>query len=248
MAEKKELIYEAISQTMKDVGVVKKGDYNTFDKYKFRGIDAVMNALNPAMAKNNIFVIPEVLEHHQEERQSRKGDLMIYTTCKVRYTFFAADGSYVQATVVGEAMDRSDKSTNKAMSAAFKYACFQTFCIPTEEMIDSEVETPEPAPRQEAPRSGQKRTQAQQRGRQQATQENAAQPPQEAPDRTGEPAYPPTEQMVSDIKAKAEGNAMLSDWIGKALQQTGNRTLEELAFSNENAIKAWWGKLCQGSK
>ena len=27
------------------------------------------------------------------------------------------------------------------MAAAFKYACFQTFCIPTEELIDSETES-----------------------------------------------------------------------------------------------------------
>ena len=141
MAEK-QMIFEAISQTMKDVGIVKKGEFNAYDKYKFRGIDAVMNALNPAMTKNGIFVTPEVLEHNQEERQSRKGELMIYTTCKVRYTFYAADGSNVQAIVVGEAMDRSDKSTNKAMSAAFKYACFQTFCIPTTEMYDSEQDSP----------------------------------------------------------------------------------------------------------
>ena len=247
MAEK-QMIFEAISQTMKDVGIVKKGDYNTFDKYKFRGIDAVMNALNPAMTKNGIFVIPEVLEHNQEERQSRKGDLMIYTTCKVRYTFYAADGSNVQAVVVGEAMDRSDKSTNKAMSAAFKYACFQTFCIPTEEMIDSEVETPEPAPRQ-APKTAQKGRQAQQKGKPQEQPQPPAPEPQGDPNRVvGEPAYPPVEQMVEDIKARAEGNAVLTEFIKKALAQTGCRTIEELSFANENAIKAWWGKLCQGSK
>ena len=243
MAEKQPMIYEAISQTMKDVGAVKKGDYNTFDKYKFRGIDAVMNALNPAMAKNNIFVIPEVLEHHQEERQSRKGDLMIYTTVRVRYTFFAVDGSYVQATVVGEAMDRSDKSTNKAMSAAFKYACFQTFCIPTEDFVDADAESPDPAPR-----STQKHQQGQRKNSPQESQQSPDAISQEIQDRTGEAAYPPIEQMVEAIKAKAEGNAALSDWLNMAMNHAGCRTLEEVAFANENAIKAWWGKLCQGSK
>jgi hypothetical protein len=41
-------------------------------------------------------------------------------------------------------MDSGDKATNKAMSIAFKYACFQVFCIPTEEMIDPDKDTPEP--------------------------------------------------------------------------------------------------------
>ena len=41
-------------------------------------------------------------------------------------------------------MDSGDKATNKAMAIAFKYACFQVFCIPTEEMKDPDGETPEP--------------------------------------------------------------------------------------------------------
>lgn len=139
MAEGK--IYKAISATMKDIGVVGKGDSNDFDHYKYRGIDAVMNALNPAMIKNGIFVAPTVIDSKREERQGKNGTLMMYSVITVKYTFYADDGSSVECVVVGEAMDRSDKSTNKAMSAAFKYACFQTFCIPTEEMIDTESES-----------------------------------------------------------------------------------------------------------
>lgn len=145
MAEAK--IYSAICGVMEDVGAVKKTDENTFDHYKYRGIDAVMNALQPAMVKHRIFVIPQVLEQVREDRLSRKGEPMIYSVTKVQYRFTADDGSYVEAVVIGEAMDRGDKSMNKAMSAAFKYACFQTFCIPTEEMIDSETDSPEPAPK-----------------------------------------------------------------------------------------------------
>ena len=141
-------IYAAINAVMNDVGAVGKNDQNDFDKYKYRGIDAVMNALSPAMVKNHVFVIPQVLESAREERTNQKGGLMIYSVVKVKYTFFTDDGSNVEAVVIGEAMDRSDKSTNKAMSAAFKYACFQTFCIPTEEMVDSEKESPEVDPKQ----------------------------------------------------------------------------------------------------
>lgn len=139
-------IYAAISAVMNDVGAVSKNDKNDYDKYKYRGIDAVMNALSPAMVKNKVFVIPQVLESSREERAGKSGGSMIYSIVKVKYTFYTDDGSSVESIVIGEAMDRSDKSTNKAMSAAFKYACFQTFCIPTEEMKDSEEESPEVAP------------------------------------------------------------------------------------------------------
>lgn len=180
------MIHEAICATMNDVGAVTKGDFNQYDKYKFRGIDAVMNALNPAMRKNGIFVVPEVIEHHQEERQSQKGGLMIYTTCKVKYTFYAKDGSSLDAVVVGEAMDRSDKSTNKAMSAAFKYACFQTFCIPTEEMQDADSESPQVKPKD---------------------------------DRTGEPAYPAREEMLTYVKKWYQIDKLLTAYRCESIEQ-----------------------------
>lgn len=137
-------IYKAIAAVLSDVGAVGKDGQNTFDKYKYRSIDAVMNAMHPAMAKHGVFVTPEVLEQSREERSSKNGGLLIYSITKVKYTFYTEDGSSVTATVIGEGMDKGDKSMNKAMSAAFKYALFQVFCIPTEEFVDSETESPEP--------------------------------------------------------------------------------------------------------
>lgn len=136
-------IYGAIIATMKDIGAIGKDQKNTFDGYKFRGIDDVYNALQPAMIKNGIFVAPTLLEMVQEDRTSRKGEQMIHTSLKVQFTFYADDGSFIETVVPGEAADRSDKSINKAMSAAFKYACFQTFCIPVAEMKDADAESPE---------------------------------------------------------------------------------------------------------
>lgn len=130
-------IYEAIANVMNDVGAVEKSQQTKMgNRYKYRGIDDVMNALNPAMVKHKILVVPEVLETTREDRKTAKGYELIYTVSKIKYTFYAVDGSNVSATVIGEAMDSGDKSANKAMSNAFKYACFQTFCIPTEEMHD----------------------------------------------------------------------------------------------------------------
>lgn len=133
MAEKKN-IYETISAVMSDVGAVGKNSRNQQQGFMFRGIDAVMNALNPAMIKHKLFVVPEILEQTREERTNKKDTTLIYSICKIRYTFYAEDGSSVSAVVIGEGMDTGDKATNKAMSIAFKYACFQVFCIPTEEM------------------------------------------------------------------------------------------------------------------
>jgi len=129
-------IFTAISNVMREVGVVGKDSKNTSQGFKYRGIDAVMNALNPALINNKVFVVPTVLEQTREERINSKGTTLIYSVCKIKFTFYAEDGSFVEAITIGEGMDSGDKATNKAMSIAFKYACFQVFCIPTEELMD----------------------------------------------------------------------------------------------------------------
>lgn len=129
-------IFTAISNVMREVGVVGKDSKNTSQGFKYRGIDAVMNALNPALINNKVFVVPTVLEQTREERTNSKGTTLIYSVCKIKFTFYAEDGSFVEAVTIGEGMDSGDKATNKAMSIAFKYACFQVFCIPTEELMD----------------------------------------------------------------------------------------------------------------
>lgn len=138
-------IYAALCGAMAEMDAIGKNSKNQQQGFMYRGIDAVMNALNPVLKSNKIFVVPEVLEHHREERQTKNGGNLIYSILKIRYTFYAEDGSNVSATVIGEGMDSADKSSNKAMSVAFKYACFQVLCIPTEEMKDPDSETPPPS-------------------------------------------------------------------------------------------------------
>lgn len=140
MDSKETGIYKAINGVMQDVGAITKEKLNKQQGFNFRGIDDVMNALYPAMVKHKLFVVPEILEQIREERQTKSGGNLIYSICKIKYTFFAEDGSNVSAIVIGEGMDSGDKATNKAMSIAFKYACFQTFCIPTEENEDPDGE------------------------------------------------------------------------------------------------------------
>lgn len=140
-------IYEAIAAVMGEIGAVGKTSKNAQQGFMFRGIDAVMNAINPALIKYKVFIVPEVLEQTREERTNSKGTTLIYSVCKIKYTFYAEDGSSIAATVIGEGMDTGDKATNKAMSIAFKYACFQVFCIPTEEMKDPDAECHEVKPK-----------------------------------------------------------------------------------------------------
>lgn len=140
-------IYQAIIGVMSDIGVIGKEKKNAQQGFKYRGVDDVMNALHPVMVQHGLFVVPEIIDQKREERQTNRGGNLIYSVCTVRYTFYAKDGSSVQCVVIGEGMDSGDKATNKAMSIAFKYACFQVFCIPTEEMKDPDAEVHEVTPK-----------------------------------------------------------------------------------------------------
>jgi hypothetical protein len=151
-------IYTAISNVMSEIGAIGKDKENTQQHFKYRGIDDVMNALQPLLVKHRVFIVPETLEQLREEKTSKAGATLIYSICKIKYTFYAEDGSNIVAVAVGEGMDSGDKATNKAMAIAFKYACFQVFCIPTEEIKDPDGDThelqgitPQNAPQQNKP-------------------------------------------------------------------------------------------------
>lgn len=142
-------IYESITKIMEEVPAIGKDKVNKQQGFKFRGIDDVMNALQPLLAKNKVFIVPEILEQTREERTTSKGGNLIYSICKIKYKFYAEDGTNIEAITIGEGMDSGDKATNKAMAIAMKYALFQVFCIPTEEMKDPDTETPDESTKKE---------------------------------------------------------------------------------------------------
>lgn len=140
-------IYEALAKVLTMDYAVGKDEKNQQQGYKYRGIEKTVNTVKPLLAKVGVFYVPEVLNVDREERAGRNGGALIYSVLTVRYTFYASDGSSVSAVVVGEGMDSGDKASNKAMSAALKYALGNVLNIPTE-MIDSETESPDPEPKQ----------------------------------------------------------------------------------------------------
>lgn len=107
--------------------------------YKARSIDSVYNLLSPLFAKHGVVVGLNCISKEREAVQT-KYSIQYQTFVTVEYSFTSAkDGSKHQVTVIGEAFDHSDKGIAKAMAMAFKYACFQVFCIPVCEDPDSIV-------------------------------------------------------------------------------------------------------------
>lgn len=126
---------------------IAKGRRNEQQGYAFRGIDEVFNALSPILAAEGLVILPRMLNRTVTERSTAKGGVLFYVTVEAEFDMVAAeDGSKHTVRTFGEAMDSGDKATNKAMSAAYKYAAFQTFCIPTDGDNDADATTHEVAP------------------------------------------------------------------------------------------------------
>ena len=139
------LIYKKIIEVMQDINAISKGRKNDQQHFMFRGIDDVMNELHPTLAKCGVFVLPNVLEETRTTGKTARGGDMFYTRLKIKFGFYAEDGSHVDAVVIGEAMDTGDKASNKALSIGLKYAMLQVFCIPTEDDKDPDAVSPQPA-------------------------------------------------------------------------------------------------------
>ncbi|MGH2342788.1 ERF family protein [Segnochrobactraceae bacterium EtOH-i3] len=139
------LIYGAMAAIMADIDAVAKDRRTTEGsaKFSYRGIDDVYNALHPPLSKHRVFMTSDILEKGRQERPARNGGVLAFTTLRMRFTFWSVDGSSVSTIVEGEGMDSGDKSSNKAMSVAHKYALLQAFCIPTADMADPDAEAPE---------------------------------------------------------------------------------------------------------
>ena len=138
-------IYKQICSVMQEINAIGKDRRNQTQNFQYRGIDDVMNELHSVLAKCGVFVVPQVLDEARSTGKTKSGGDMFYTRLKIKFTFYAEDGSFIESVVIGEAMDTGDKASNKALSVGLKYALLQVFCIPTEDEKDPDAVSPQPA-------------------------------------------------------------------------------------------------------
>ena len=123
---------------------IPKDHKNAMQGYNFRGIDDIYNVVGPLLPEHGLVILPRMLSRECEVHKNAKGNTMFHVVVKAEYRFKAtADGSCEVVEMYGEAMDSSDKATNKAMSAAYKYACIQTFSIPVTGEPDADADSPQ---------------------------------------------------------------------------------------------------------
>lgn len=127
-------VHEAMAKVMEDVRAVGKTERNTHQNYNFRGIDAVVNAVGPALRAHHVVVVPRVISYEAENvTVGRNNTQMRSVTVMVEYTFVGPEGDTLQAVSIGESMDSGDKSVAKAMSVALRTCLLQSLMLPTDE-------------------------------------------------------------------------------------------------------------------
>lgn len=140
-----EAVHAAMGKVLTEFPVVTKDQKNKAQGYSFRGIDDALQHLHPLLAKHKLFMVPAYDEVVITERgKTRSGSSQYHAQVKGSVAFVSAsDGSRISVGIVGEALDTGDKALMKAQANALKYAVWYTFCVPTDEVKDSEAYTTE---------------------------------------------------------------------------------------------------------
>ena len=145
-------VQEALARVMGDVRAVGKDEKNQQQGFKFRGIEAVLNAVGPALRTHGVIVTPHLDSLERRATTTSKGAAMNCVDVVVTYTFTGPAGDSLTATVPGESFDSGDKATPKAMSVAFRTALLQALALPTLD-TDPDAESPQGTVGQPIPRS-----------------------------------------------------------------------------------------------
>jgi hypothetical protein len=137
-----ELIHEAMAAIQADVSAIPKAERNKQQGYSFRSIKQVVEMLHPLLAEHGVLMLPTVEDQTRTEFTTKHDNVMNCCILTVRFDFVARDGSRVTVTTVGEGADTMDKATNKAMTAAQKYAMTLAFSIPFGDQEDADADSP----------------------------------------------------------------------------------------------------------
>lgn len=133
-------VHQALSKVMGDVQAVKKDSRNHAQRFNFRGIDAVMNAVGPVLRKHGLTILPEDVEVHRSNGTTANGKQTVEVVVKVTYRVYGPAGDSIHGKVAAEAMDFGDKAIAKAMSVAYRTFLLQALTIPTDDP-DPDIET-----------------------------------------------------------------------------------------------------------
>lgn len=134
-------IYTALAAAAGEIGAIPKDQTNTAQGFAYRSIESIIGAAKPLFEKYGISVVPnghEVIS--SEEVTSGSGSRGFRVVVSAHWRVGHIDGSFIEAAMVGEAIDYGDKATSKAVQMAYKYLLTQMLGIGSE---DPDGESPD---------------------------------------------------------------------------------------------------------
>ena len=141
-------LFAKMAEIMMQVRHLAKDGRNQYDKYDYVTADTIAIVIGQKLAQASLAFIPSVVDVESTPYTTAKGAEHIRTVVRMQMTLACGETGAVWSSMwAGEAIDRSDKSINKAITSACKYFLLKTFLLAGGDDADAEAESP-PAPAQ----------------------------------------------------------------------------------------------------
>lgn len=129
-------VFEAWSAVMHEVQSIEKGEFNKAQGFRFRGIDAVMDVVGPALRKHGVIVVPlvenqDAAQYETRGKDGKPGTMMVNRVVRTTFIVYGPAGDRFTGVTYGEAADAGDKSVTKAQSVALRTFLLQALMVPT---------------------------------------------------------------------------------------------------------------------
>jgi hypothetical protein len=136
-------LFAKIAAVMGEVRVLSREGRNTYDKYDYVTADKIASTIGSALAKHGIAFLPSVINVQTAEHTVKSGTIHYRTTVHMSMTLACTEtGAVWTMDWFGEAIDRSDKSINKAIVSAIKYFLLKTFLVAGGDEDDADALSP----------------------------------------------------------------------------------------------------------
>lgn len=101
--------------------------------YVYRGVDAVVNAVGPALRKHRVIILPIKMEpSYRDVSVGSKGTAMRECTMTVTYQIMGTTRETWTVVGQGESLDSGDKGTTKAGTVAFRNMLLTALAVPVD--------------------------------------------------------------------------------------------------------------------
>lgn len=148
-------VIEALRRVIRDLPAIGKEGTGPSSQgsYKYRGIEQITRHAAPLFAKHGLVMAPNAIVWRPTRELMVSGKPNTDEALLVTYRVYGPGGveDYIEVQAPGIGRDSSDKGSNKAMTAAFKYALTQTLCVADEKDDNDARHDDEDEPPPEAP-------------------------------------------------------------------------------------------------